>query len=68
MTTTPANTIPTRENRGLLPIGTHIAGMGTVKRVSLTAYFLIWSGGSAWAPFDHVHGKPEPVAPLVVFG
>lgn len=60
--------LPHTADRGLLPVGTRIVGMGTIDQVSLTAYHLTWSGGSSWASFDDVHGRPAPVMPLVVLG
>lgn len=60
---------------GLLPAGTKVPGFGTIVRSSYTAYLVEWTEPCTygtqrreeWLPFHHVHGKPEPVEPLVVF-
>ncbi len=49
---------------GTLPAGTPTEH-GTIVRASLTAYEV---EGGRWVPFHAVHGRPQPVTPLVVFG
>lgn len=64
----PANTQP-----GLIPIGTKLEGFGTVVQVSLTAYLVEWTEPcrygtqrkQEWLPFQSIHGRPQPVMPLV---
>jgi hypothetical protein len=67
--------------RGTLPAGTPIDTLGGeahIVDVSLTAYKVEVTvpregsgnvpGSILWVSFDRVHGKPEPVTPLVTFG
>lgn len=65
----------TNENRGLLPIGWQHPTFGRIGRRSSTAYlFEGWvdadedtrDAHDQWVSFDRIHGKPSPVAPLVV--
>lgn len=59
---------------GLIPVGTWLPGFGRVVQVSLTAYLVEWTEAcqyghqrrSEWLAFQHVHGKPAAVSPLVV--
>lgn len=52
---------PTTSNIGLLPIGYVIPGCGTIEGVSDTAY----RTDNGWWSFDAIHGRPDPVEPLV---
>lgn len=45
---------------GCLPTGT-ATSLGVIERTSLTAYLI----GDAWVPFARLHGRGEPVEPLV---
>lgn len=67
----PATTIPARIANmvpGTVPVGTRLAGFGTVEAVSLTAYKVASGRGpAAWLPFVHVHNYAA-ATPLVVLG
>lgn len=47
---------------GLLPAGT-VTEFGVIVRSSYTAYEV---EGGEWVPFHRIHGRPQPVMPLVV--
>lgn len=49
---------------GLLPAGT-VTEHGTIVRSTLTAYEM---ADGSFVAFQRVHGRPEPVMPLVVLG
>lgn len=66
--TNPTNTVPTTANRGMLPAGTILPIWGEIIRQSDTAYAFKCEGEELWVSFDRVHGKPEPVMPLVRLG
>lgn len=45
---------------GCLPSGT-VTSLGIIEQVSVTAYLI----DGRWVPYRTLHGRPEPVMPLM---